>query len=291
MTQQNKQTLANNDSRMALPSLGNIEEYTRYTSSIDILTFEQEQSLAKSSYFHGNKAATEGLVIAHLKFVVFIARKYDGYGLPLADLIQEGNIGLIKASKRFDPEVGVRFISYAVHWIKAQIHEYVMNNWRIVRVATTKAQRKLFFNLRKNKQRLGWLNSKEVEEISSTLGVKQSDIIEMENRLGNYDEAFDTTDTPESEENDAFSPNLYLEDDNSNFSYTIEGENWHNKQKSSLGNAMNDLDERSKDIISHRWLSEQKTKLIDLAKKYKISAERVRQLEAKAINQLKLTLA
>ena len=217
--------------------------------------------------------------------MIHVARGYSGYGLPQADLIQEGNIGLMKAVKRFNPEVGVRLVSFAVHWIKAEIHEYVLRNWRIVKVATTKAQRKLFFNLRKTKQRLGWFNENEVDMVANELGVSKEDVIEMESRMTGADVGFDL---PTDSEEESYAPSLYLEDKSSNFATELESENFESQATEQLTTALANLDERSRDIIEARWLDdENKATLHDLAAKYNISAERVRQLEANALKKLK----
>lgn len=271
-------------------NLANIEEYMNSTAKIEKLDAKTESELANEAFYHDDEKAREALITSSLNFVVYIARKYVGYGLPLADLIQEGNIGLIKASQRFNPEKGVRFTSYAVHWIKAQIHDYVIANWRIVKSATTKAQRKLFFNLRKNKEKLGWLNNQEVEKLSSSLDVKPSDVIEMDKRLGSFDEAFETENFQNNDEGGVGGSKLYLKDDASNFSDLIEQDGWQVNQQTALSLAMKTLDDRSKDIINQRWLTDEKQTLTELAEKYKISAERVRQLEVKAMDKLKLSL-
>ena len=232
-----------------------------------------------------NIQAAKKLVLSHLRFVIHVARGYSGYGLPQADLIQEGNIGLMKAVKRFNPEVGVRLVSFAVHWIKAEIHEYVLRNWRIVKVATTKAQRKLFFNLRKTKQRLGWFNENEVDMVANELGVSPQDVMEMESRMTGADVAFDLPGDEHDEE--TYAPALYLEDKSSNFAAELENENYEAQATDQLAVALDNLDARSQDIIKARWLDETKATLQDLAAKYNISAERVRQLETNALKKLK----
>ena len=232
---------------------------------------------------------TQKLVLSHLRFVIHVARGYSGYGLPQADLIQEGNIGLMKAVKRFNPEVGVRLVSFAVHWIKAEIHEYVLRNWRIVKVATTKAQRKLFFNLRKTKQRLGWFNENEVDMVANELGVSPQDVVEMESRMTGADVTFDLPTDDHDEE--TYAPALYLEDKSSNFAAELENENYEAQATDRLAVALDNLDARSQDIIKARWLDETKATLQDLAAKYNISAERVRQLETNALKKLKTAIS
>jgi RNA polymerase sigma-32 factor len=224
--------------------------------------------------------------MSHLRFVVHIERNYSGYGLPQADLVQEGNIGLMKAVKRFDPTVGVRLVSFAVHWIKAEIHEYVLRNWRMVKVATTKAQRKLFFNLRKNKKRLGWFNQDEVRTVANELGVSPEDVTEMEARMSGQDHSFDGYDDDDCESN--FAPAQYLEDKSSDLAAVYENSNWDNHAEHRLSYALQGLDERSQQIIRARWLDEDnKLTLQELADRYGVSAERVRQLEKNALKKLK----
>ena len=256
-----------------------------------ILTPEQEYELAIELYENGSLSAAQRLVLAHMRFVAFIAHSYKGYGLENADLIQEGTIGLMKAVKRFNPEVGVRLVSFAVHWIKAEIHEYVLRNWRIVKVATTKAQRKLFFNLRKNKKRLGWFSSEEVNTVAETLGVSTKDVMEMESRMSNYDQAFElSNDDDDNLGASTFSPAQYLEDKQSDLAEEVEHANWESHANKRLSTALVTLDDRSQDIIQTRWLNEDKCTLQELADKYHISAERVRQLEKNALSKLKNTM-
>ena len=262
----------NKETQMMLVPQGSIEGYIRAANEYPMLTAEEEKSLAERLYYDGDIEAAKKLVLSHLRFVIHVARGYSGYGLPQADLIQEGNIGLMKAVKRFNPEVGVRLVSFAVHWIKAEIHEYVLRNWRIVKVATTKAQRKLFFNLRKTKQRLGWFNENEVDMVANELGVSKEDVIEMESRMTGADVGFDL---PTDDDDEAYVPSLYLEDKSSNFA------------TEKLGTALANLDERSQEIIKARWLDDEKATLHDLAAKYNVSAERIRQLEANALKKLK----
>ena len=273
------------ETQMMLVPQGSIEGYIRAANEYPMLTAEEEKELAERLYYHEDLDAAKKLILSHLRFVIHVARGYSGYGLPQADLIQEGNIGLMKAVKRFNPEVGVRLVSFAVHWIKAEIHEYVLRNWRIVKVATTKAQRKLFFNLRKTKQRLGWFNENEVDMVANELGVSKEDVIEMESRMSGADVGFDLpTDDAETE---TYSPSLYLEDKSSNFAAELENENFESQVTEQLGAALQSLDARSQDIIKARWLDDNKATLHDLAAKYNVSAERIRQLETNALKKLK----
>ncbi|WP_386691572.1 MULTISPECIES: RNA polymerase sigma factor RpoH [unclassified Lonepinella] len=275
----------NKEAQMMLVPQGNLEGYIRAANEYPMLTADEEKELAERLYYKEDLEAAKALILSHLRFVIHVARGYSGYGLPQADLIQEGNIGLMKAVKRFNPEVGVRLVSFAVHWIKAEIHEYVLRNWRIVKVATTKAQRKLFFNLRKTKQRLGWFNENEVDLVANELGVSKQDVIEMESRMTGADVGFDLP-NDESEE-ETFAPSMYLEDKSSNFAAELENENFESQAVDQLTVAMESLDERSQDIIKARWLDDNKATLHDLAAKYNISAERVRQLETNALKKLK----
>ena len=273
------------ETQMMLVPQGSIEGYIRAANEYPMLTAEEEKELAERLYYHEDLDAAKKLILSHLRFVIHVARGYSGYGLPQADLIQEGNIGLMKAVKRFNPEVGVRLVSFAVHWIKAEIHEYVLRNWRIVKVATTKAQRKLFFNLRKTKQRLGWFNENEVDIVANELGVSKEDVIEMESRMSGADVGFDLpTDDAETE---TYSPALYLEDKSSNFAAELENENFESQATEQLGVALQSLDARSQDSIKARWLDDNKATLHDLAAKYNVSAERIRQLETNALKKLK----
>ena len=270
---------------MLVPQGGSLDSYIRMANQYPILTADQERELAERFYYDEDLDAAKQLIMSHLRFVVHIARGYMGYGLPLADLIQEGNIGLMKAVKRFNPEVGVRLVSFAVHWVKAEIHEYVLKNWRIVKVATTKAQRKLFFNLRKNKQRLAWFNEEEIQKVAEELGVSPEDVKEMESRMTGQDMGFDL---PVGEDGDeAYVPSMYIEDDSSNFADELEDEEHSGQATAQLAYALAQLDERSQDIIKTRWLDENKATLHDLAAKYNISAERVRQLENQALKKIK----
>ncbi|QIG07356.1 RNA polymerase sigma factor RpoH [Proteus sp. ZN5] len=275
---------------LALVPQGSIEAYIRAANSYPMLTAEEEKELAERLHYDGDLDAARTLILSHLRFVIHVARSYSGYGLPQADLIQEGNIGLMKAVRRFNPEVGVRLVSFAVHWIKAEIHEYVLRNWRIVKVATTKSQRKLFFNLRKNKKRLGWFNQDEVELVARELGVSESDVREMESRMSAQDMAFDMT-ADDSDDSHPIAPVLFLEDKSSDFADGIEEDNWDSHATDKLTSAIETLDERSQDIIRARWLDDDnKSTLQDLATKYGVSAERVRQLEKNAMKKLRLAI-
>ena len=275
---------------LALAPVGNLESYIRAANTWPMLTADEEKALAERLHYQGDLEAAKTLILSHLRFVVHIARNYSGYGLPQADLIQEGNIGLMKAVRRFNPEVGVRLVSFAVHWIKAEIHEYVLRNWRIVKVATTKAQRKLFFNLRKNKQRLGWFNQDEVEMVARELGVSSKDVREMESRMSAQDMAFDMSSDDDSESH-SVAPVLYLQDKSSNCADGIEDDNWEEQAVNKLTDAMQGLDERSQDIIRARWLDEDnKSTLQELADRYGVSAERVRQLEKNAMKKLRAAI-
>ncbi|GKX55563.1 RNA polymerase sigma factor RpoH [Leminorella grimontii] len=276
---------------LALVPQGSLEAYIRAANSYPMLTADEERELAERLHYHGDLAAAKKLILSHLRFVVHVARNYSGYGLPQADLIQEGNIGLMKAVRRFNPEVGVRLVSFAVHWIKAEIHEYVLRNWRIVKIATTKAQRKLFFNLRKSKQRLGWFNQEEVELVARELGVSSKDVLEMESRMAAQDMAFDASPDDDSESN-IVAPAVYLEDKSSDFAESIEDENWDSDAADKLTQALNGLDERSQHIIRARWLNsdDSKATLQELADRYGVSAERVRQLEKNAMKKLRVAI-
>jgi RNA polymerase sigma-32 factor len=270
----------------ALAPGANLEAYVHAVNSIPLLTQEQERDLAERLYFQQDLEAARQMVMAHLRFVVHIAKSYSGYGLAQADLIQEGNVGLMKAVKRFNPEMGVRLVSFAVHWIKAEIHEFILRNWRIVKVATTKAQRKLFFNLRSQKKRLAWLNNEEVHRVAETLGVEPREVREMESRLTGHDMAFDPG--VDADDDSAFqSPAYYLEDHRYDPAVQLEEADWSDSSSASLHEALGSLDERSRDILQQRWLAEDKATLHDLAAKYNVSAERIRQLEKNAMNKLK----
>ncbi|HCN65697.1 MAG TPA: RNA polymerase sigma factor RpoH [Pseudomonas sp.] len=274
----------------ALVPGANLEAYVNTVNSIPLLTPEQERELAESLYYEQDLGAARQMVLAHLRFVVHIARSYSGYGLAQADLIQEGNVGLMKAVKRFNPEMGVRLVSFAVHWIKAEIHEFILRNWRIVKVATTKAQRKLFFNLRSQKKRLAWLNNEEVHRVAESLGVEPREVREMESRLTGQDMAFDPA--AEADDDSAFqSPANYLEDHRYDPARQLEDADWTDNSNTNLHEALEVLDDRSRDILYQRWLAEEKATLHDLAQKYNVSAERIRQLEKSAMNKLKLSIA
>lgn len=268
-----------------------IESYLASVHSIPILTKEQEQELALKLYEEDDLDAARQLVIHHLRFVVHIARSYQGYGLPLADIIQEGNVGLMKAVDKYDPHRGVKVVSFAVHWIKAEIHEYILRNWRIVKIATTKAQRKLFFNLRGAKKRLSWLSNDEAHAIADDLGVNVKDVQQMEGRLSSYDLGFDAP-ADADDEKASNAPAYYLEDHSTDPSLAVEEKQWAGQQASSLQSAMSVLDERSLDILQARWLNEEnKATLHELAAKYDVSAERIRQLEKNAMKKLKAAMA
>jgi RNA polymerase sigma-32 factor len=269
---------------------GDIQAYINSVHSIGILTPEEEKKLAEDLYYRNDLDAARKLVLAHLRFVIYIAKTYSGYGLSEADLIQEGNVGLMKAVRKFNPEAGVRVVSYAVHWIKAEIHEYVLKNWKIVKVATTKAQRKLFFNLRSKKKGLGWLTEQEIDSISKDLGVKPEEVREMEKRLSGQDLSFDPL-TGSDDDEVAYSPSHYLQDESSNPEEIFEKESINEENTSTLHNAINELDDRSRDILQDRWLANKKLTLHDLAEKYDISAERVRQIEKNAMKKVKKSLA
>jgi RNA polymerase sigma-32 factor len=266
---------------------GNLESYIQGVSSIPVLSRESEKLLVDRLYYEDDVEAARQLVLSHLRFVVYVAKSYSGYGLSQADLIQEGNVGLMKAVKRFNPEYGVRLVSFAVHWIKAEIHEYILRNWRMVKIATTKAQRKLFFNLRSRKKRLGWMNNAEVEAIAEDLGVEPKQVRQMEGRLGSIDEGYDGT----LEQVDEKTPAKYLDDERSDPARIIELENFNDANHQLLDQAMDILDDRSGDIIRQRWLQDKKSTLHQLAEQYGISAERVRQLEKNAIKKLKLSMS
>jgi RNA polymerase sigma-32 factor len=268
-----------------------LESYIQAVSQVPMLSAEEEQDLARRLQLRNDLEAAQRLIVAHLRFVVHIARGYLGYGLPLGDLIQEGNIGLMKAVKRFDPAHGVRLVSFAVHWIRAEIHEFILRNWRIVKVATTKAQRKLFFKLRGSKKRLGWLNNEEVNTVARELGVSPDNVLEMESRLSGHDVSFDPA--PEADGNDeieSYAPSAYLRDEQADPSETLEREDWEDQTVSRLGAALERLDPRSRDIVQRRWLNDDKPTLHELAAEYQVSAERIRQLETNAMKKLRAAL-
>jgi len=267
-----------------------IESYLSCVHAIPILTPEQEKELAFKLYKNNDLDAARQLVLSHLRFVIHIARSYSGYGLPLADIIQEGNVGLMKAVDRFDPNKGVKVVSFAVHWIKAEIHEYILKNWRMVKIATTKAQRKLFFNLRSKKKSLDWLTKEEAENIAKDLNVEVKDVLHMENRLTSHDTAFDAP-SGTSDEGDVMSPSQYLEDKSFSPEILVSEQEVAEHNSKELTIALSQLDERSKDIISRRYLCDQKETLHELAEEYKISAERIRQIENGALKKLKAAMS
>ena len=270
--------------------VGSLDAYIHAVGSIPVLSKEDEQALAIRFREEADLQAARELVIAHLRFVVHIAKGYTGYGLPLADLIQEGNVGLMKAVKRFDPSFDVRLVSFVVHWIRAEIHEYVLRNWRIVKVATTKAQRKLFFNLRKAKKSLAWLTFDETQAVAKDLGVSPKEVTEMERRLTARDAIFDPAPDTRDEEN-AYTPAAYLPAPDSDPAILLESTDWHDDATERLGNAIETLDERSRHIVESRWLSEDKPTLHELAEVYGVSAERIRQIETNAIRKLRSAMA
>lgn len=268
----------------------NLEAYLNSIQNIAILSPEEERKLAEDLYYREDLEAARQLVMAHLRFVVHIARGYSGYGLPQADLIQEGNVGLMKAVRKFNPEVGVRLISFAVHWIKSEIHEYVLKNWKIVKVATTKAQRKLFFNLRNKKKDITWLSEDDVKMISNELDVKEDTVREMEQRMSSHDVSFDPYSADDSEEGNTYSPADYLTNEDSDPLEIVEKEDFARDQINQLQSAISDLDERSQLILKERWLTDDKPTLHELADKYGISAERIRQIEKKAMEKIRTNI-
>ncbi len=264
----------------------NLGAYIQAVNTFPVLTAEEEQKLAEELYYDDDLEAARKLVMAHLRFVVHIAKSYSGYGLAQGDLVQEGNVGLMKAVKRFNPEKGVRLVSFAVHWIKAEMHEFILRNWRIVKVATTKAQRKLFFNLRGRKKRLAWLTNNEAQAIAKDLNVEVKHVRQMEGRLSAIDSAFDAG----ADDDDDYAyqaPANYLEDKRFDPSTIIEKEDWTESSVTSLNSALDQLDDRSRDIIQQRWLSEDKPTLHQLAAVYGVSAERIRQLEKNAMKKVR----
>ena len=264
-----------------------IESYLSSIHAIPILTKEQEQELALKLYEEDDLDAARQLVIHHLRFVVHIARSYQGYGLPLGDIIQEGNVGLMKAVDKYDPHRGVKLVSFAVHWIKAEIHEYILKNWRLVKIATTKAQRKLFFNLRSKKKSLDWLTKEEAEKIANDLNVEVKDVLHMENRLSSNDSSFDAPAPTGSDDDEIMSPSQYLEDRTYDPEVIVANEQADQVNKNDLVEALKILDDRSKDILQRRYLGDQKATLHDLADEYEVSAERIRQIESSALKKLK----
>ena len=270
----------------ALAPGGDLQAYINSVHSIGVLTSEEEKKLAEDLYYRNDLDAARKLVLAHLRFVIYVAKTYSGYGLPEADLIQEGNVGLMKAIRKFNPEMGVRLVSFAVHWVKAEIHEYVLKNWKIVKIATTKPQRKLFFNLRSKKKGLGWLTEEEAEAMAKDLGVKPSEVREMEKRLSGTDMPFDPL--VDSDDDEAsYSPSQYLEDEDADPADIFAKESLDETNTSQLYEAINQLDDRSRDILQDRWLADEKLTLHELAEKYDISAERVRQIEKNAMKKVK----
>ena len=284
----NTALVARNDLALTGP-LGSLDAYLERVSHIAVLTREQERALAERFLNENDLGAARELVLAHLRFVVHIARGYGGYGLPMGDLIQEGNIGLMKAVKRFNPTLNVRLVSFAVHWIRAEIHEYVLRNWRLVKVATTKAQRKLFFNLRRMKKNLAWLAAEEPAAVAHDLGVTSAEVTEMEQRLSARDMSFDPT--PESDEDEIFSPSAFLTAPDANPAEKIEAEEWDSDSSDRLQSALGRLDDRSRKILQRRFLTDDKATLHELADEYRVSAERIRQIEANALTKLRGMMA
>lgn len=269
----------------------NLGAYISTVNQIPILTAEQEKELADRYFYDQDLDAAKMLVMSHLRFVVHIARSYAGYGLPQGDLIQEGNLGLMKAVKRFDPNMGVRLVSFAVHWIKAEIHEYVIRNWRIVKIATTKAQRKLFFNLRSLKKSSKKLTLEEAKSIANDLNVTPEQVLEMEGRLTAYDAAFEAQGDDDDEGSTHVAPALYLEDNRYDPARLIEEEDYEEQSTNALHNAMEQLDDRSRNILQRRWLDDDKSTLHELAAEYNVSAERIRQLEKNAMDKIKVAMS
>ncbi len=268
---------------------GNVNAYIQTVNTVPVLSVEEEQELARRLYYQQDLEAARQLVLSHLRFVVHVARSYTGYGLPLADLIQEGNVGLMKAVKRFNPEKGVRLVSFAVHWIKAEMHEFILRNWRIVKVATTKAQRKLFFNLRGQKKTLNWLSSAEAEAVAEDLGVDVVEVRRMEGRLSTYDTPYDGA--VDADDSASFvAPVNYLEDHSADPARQLETSEWQQNNEQNLHSAIAELDDRSRDILASRWLAEKKATLHQLADKYGVSAERIRQLEQNAMKKMKASM-
>src|SRR5579863_1400066 len=279
----------NGDLALAGP-LGSLDAYLDRVGRIPVLSREEERDLAEDYKFRGNLDSARQLVLSHLRFVVHIARGYSGYGLPVGDLIQEGNVGLMKAVKRFDPSVNVRLVSFAVHWIRAEIHEYVLRNWRLVKIATTKAQRKLFFNLRKLKKNLTWLSLEETEAVARDLGVTPGEVTEMEKRLAARDMSFDPA--PESDDEETYSPAAYLPSPDADPATAVENAESADDTTARLKGALGRLDSRSRDIVEQRWMSDDnKATLHELAEKYGVSAERIRQIESSALGKLRGLMA
>jgi len=270
--------------------IGNIDAYIQSVRSLPILSRETENACAQKLQQNQDLQAAQQLIMSNLRFVVKIAQGYKGYGLDLPDLIQEGNVGLMKAVKRFNPSVGVRLISFAVHWIRAEIHEFVIKNWRIAKIATTKQQRKLFFNLRNKKKHLGWFSQDEIESVAKDLGVTTQNVVEMEARMSNYDVTYDAPDNGDSEAVDVYAPATYLANAAPNPEQALETQDWEHHHNTRLSTALKGLDKRSQHIIQARWLGEKKATLHELASHFSVSAERVRQLEKKALQKLKFVL-
>ena len=265
----------------------NLNAYIQGTASVPVLTLDRERELGEALYYEDDLDAARQLVMSHLRFVVHIARSYNGYGLPLGDLIQEGNVGLMKAVKRFNPEKGARLVSFAVHWIKAEIHEFILRNWRIVKVATTKSQRKLFFNLRSAKKQLQWLSADEAQAVAEDLGVEVKDVMEMEMRLSAHDACFDAPTDEDDDNSTAYAPALYLEDKSADPAQLIENQDFETDSNARLELAVRTLDQRSQDILQRRWLDDNKATLHQLADEYGVSAERIRQLEKNAMTKVR----
>lgn len=277
-----------NDFLLSTP-IGSFDAYLERVAQIPVLSREREQELALRLRDAGDLAAARELVLSHLRFVVHVARGYSGYGLPLGDIVQEGNIGLMKAVKRFDPTLGVRLVSFAVHWIRAEIHEYVLRNWRLVKIATTKAQRKLFFNLRRMKKNLAWLTHEETQAVAKDLGVRPEEVTEMEQRLASRDLSFDPV--PDADDDEGYGPAAYLPAADADPAEKVADDEWERDTSAHLANAIEALDPRSRDIVRRRWMADEKATLHDLADEYGVSAERVRQIEAAAFRKLRGTLA
>ncbi len=267
-------------------SVDNLDAYIRQVNNFPMLSADQERDLAVRFHDHNDLQAAQQLIMSNLRFVVSIARGYMGYGLPFSDLVQEGNIGLMKAVKRFSPDHDVRLISYAVHWIKAEIHEFVLRNWRIVKVATTKAQRKLFFKLRSSKKRLGWFSQAEVNEVADKLGVKPETVLEMESRLNAHDLAYDNP--LDDDDDNHFAPAAYLSDMRADPAEQLEADDWRSQNENTMLSSLDSLDDRSRTIIQRRWLDDDKATLHELAGEYNVSAERIRQIENNALKKLRV---
>lgn len=289
MTQSHRAVAVPNSAVLNMAPGANLSAYIQAVGGIAVLSAERERELAERLYYEECVDSARELVLAHLRFVVHIARSYSGYGLAEADLIQEGNVGLMKAVKRFDPNKGVRLVSFAVHWIKAEMHEYILRNWRIVKVATTKAQRKLFFNLRSQKKSLGWLSAEETRAIAADLGVDEAEVTRMEGRLSGRDIAFDAP--ADSDDEDSWqAPQYFLADGQMDPGQLVEAEDFAEDSTSKLQMALGDLDDRSRDILERRWLLDDKSTLHELAAEYQVSAERIRQLEANALKKMRAAM-